>query len=176
MAILFWDASGLAKRYTVEIGSDVADALFDIVPGAEMLTTVWGYAETFSILLRKLNGGRLDQPTFNTAFAALKREIIGNSELDFLTIDEAAVLAGLPLMQRHNINATDAALLAVLLRYVQSRSRSASACVLIAADKRFIRGGKRRRITDAEPGTSCAKRCSGLSRSIMRNICLTKSH
>jgi len=136
---LFWDASGLAKRYTAEIGSDVADALFAQVPAADMLTTVWGYAETFSILLRGLNGGRLDQPTFNTAFAALKHEIIENADLDFLTVDEAGVLASLPLMQRHNINATDASLLAVLLRYIRSRPANAPTCVLIAADKRFLR-------------------------------------
>jgi len=92
---LFWDASGLAKRYTAEIGSDVADALFAAVPATAMLTTVWGYAETFSILLRGLNGGRLDQATFQTAFAALRREIIGSPDIGFLTVDEAAVLAGL---------------------------------------------------------------------------------
>jgi hypothetical protein len=123
----------------VEIGSDVADALFAAVPATDMLTTVWGYAETFSILLRALNGGRLDQPTFVTSFAALRQEIIGNSDLDFLTVDESAVLAGLPLMQRHNINATDASLLAVLMRYAQSRPLGAPVCVLVSADKRFIR-------------------------------------
>jgi len=136
---LFWDASGLAKRYTAEIGSDVADALFAAVPATAMLTTVWGYAETFSILLRGLNGGRLDQPTFVTAFAALRREIIGSPDIGFLTVDEAAVLAGLPLMQRHNVNATDAALLAVLLRYALARPMGASPCVLVTADKRLVR-------------------------------------
>lgn len=60
MPSLFWDASGLAKRYTVEKGTDVTDALFLAVPVSDMMTTVWGYAETFSILLRKLND-RIDQ-------------------------------------------------------------------------------------------------------------------
>ena len=139
MPTLFWDASGLAKRYTAEVSSDVSDALFAAVPATAMLTTVWGYAETFSILLRGLNGGRLDSATFATAFVALRREIIGSPDIGFLTVDEAAVLAGLPLMQRYNINATDAALLAVLLRYVLARPLGASHCVLVAADKRLIR-------------------------------------
>ncbi len=142
MPTLFWDASGLVKRYTLEEGSDVADALFALVPASAMMTTVWGYAETFSILLRKRNDQRLDRQTFNTAVIALRREVINSRDMGFLAIDESAFLAGLSLMERHNINTTDAALLAALLRYARSQHPAASSCILAAADTRLLRAAE----------------------------------
>jgi len=139
---LFWDASGLVKRYTVEEGSDVADALFNFVPAAAMITTVWGYAETFSILLRKRNNGRLNTPAFNTAMIARRREVLDSRDMGFLAIDESIVLAGLSLMERHNINTTDAALLAAFLRCAWSQRLAASSCILAAADKRLLRAAE----------------------------------
>ncbi len=140
--MLFWDASGLVKRYVVEAGNDVVDALFAFVPTSAMLTTVWGYAETFSILLRKRNDGRLDSLTFHTAVTALRREVINSPAMGFLTVDESVVLAGLSLMARHNINATDAALLAALLRYARSEPSALSACVMVTSDKRLQRAAE----------------------------------
>lgn len=142
MPTLFWDASGLAKRYTVEEGNDAADALFALVPTSAMMTTVWGYAETFSILLRKRNDRRLDRQTFNVAVVALRREVIDSRDMGFPTIDESAVLAGLSLMERRNINTTDAALLAAFLRYARSQHPAASSCILAAADKRLLRAAE----------------------------------
>lgn len=151
MPTLFWDASGLAKRYTVETGSDVADALFMAVPVSEMLTTVWGYAETFSILVRKLNDRRLDRPTFNTAFVALREEVIDSQDMGFLIVDESAILAGLSLMQTHNINSVDAALLATLLRYVNALPYPAQACILVAADQRLLRAANAQGVPTINP-------------------------
>jgi predicted nucleic acid-binding protein len=142
MAAVFWDASALAKRYAVEVGSDTADALFAALQPSQMITTVWGYAETFSILLRSFNRGRLDRATFVTAVSALKQEIIDHPDLGFLAVEDAAVLAGLPLMRRHNLNVTDATLLAVLLRYTQAQPPAAPRCVLVAADHRLLRAAE----------------------------------
>ena len=139
MPTIFWDASALVKRYAVEVGSETVDAIFAAIPPDSMLTTVWGYAETFSVLLRSLNRGTLDQPTFATAVSALKHEIVDHPDLGFLTVDDSAVLAGLPLIQRHNLNVTDATLLAVLLRYIHAQPPQTPACVLVAADQRLLR-------------------------------------
>lgn len=144
MATLFWDASGLAKRYAVETGNEVTDILFDLAPDSAMDATVWGYTETFSILLRKRNDNRLDASMFNTAVMALRQEIINSRDMSFLTVDESAVVAGLLLMDRHNLNATDASLLAVLIRYARSRQPLNSVCILVAAYQRLLcaaRGG-----------------------------------
>jgi len=71
--ILFWDASGLAKRYSLETGSETVDALFDLLPASSILTTAWSYAETFSILLRRRNDGRLKE----TELAHVTKEVEG---------------------------------------------------------------------------------------------------
>jgi hypothetical protein len=39
MALLFWDASAMAKRYTEEAGHDTADSLFAHSTGHTMATT-----------------------------------------------------------------------------------------------------------------------------------------
>lgn len=105
-----------------------------------MLTTIWGYAETFSILLRRHNGGIIDVAAFAKAAAALENEFIFSSVPMVLTIEDAVVLAGISLMKRHNLNATDAAILALFLRY--TRSVGSPICVLVAADKRLLRAAQ----------------------------------
>jgi predicted nucleic acid-binding protein len=140
--LLFWDASALAKRYTKEVGTDTVNALFKAVPATSMATTVWGYAETYSLLLRAFNGERLDRTSFATSTAALQREIISSPDFGFLSVDDRAVPASLPLMQRHNLNTTDATLLAVLLRHARALPPSARRYVLVAADRRFVRASQ----------------------------------
>ena len=87
MAILFWDASALAKRYAPELGSDTVNTLFDRSAAHEMATTPWGYAETYSILLRRLNGGIVDPADFVIAVTAIQAV--------FSATDVPAFLAGL---------------------------------------------------------------------------------
>lgn len=71
---LFWDASALSKRYFGEVGSETVNALFDQVPMSDMATTPWGYLETYSILVRRFNGGAVDLPTFTAILSALQSE------------------------------------------------------------------------------------------------------
>jgi hypothetical protein len=76
MALLFWDASALIKRYFIELGSDTVDAVYTHSSTHDMATTAWGYAETYSVLLWRLNGGILDLPAFTTAATALQAEVV----------------------------------------------------------------------------------------------------
>ena len=55
MAQIYWDASGLIKRYFAEVGSDTADAFFNNVPRQDMFSSPIGYAETYSLLVRRFN-------------------------------------------------------------------------------------------------------------------------
>jgi hypothetical protein len=71
LPLLFWDASGLAKRYILERGSDTVDALFVAASSAQMITTVIGYAETFAALVRCRNRGTIPPPAFTAAKTAL---------------------------------------------------------------------------------------------------------
>ena len=137
MALLFWDASALAKRYFGETGSPTVNAVFANRESHEMASTPWGYAETFSILIRRLNGGVLDAPTFITVTTALQAEVVNAPDFGLLTITDAIVFSSIATMQRHNLNATDAAILTLLLEF--SQSPGAPVCVLIASDHRFLR-------------------------------------
>ena len=140
MPYLLWDASALAKRYTEETGSPTVQALFAAAPRAQMITTIWGYAESFSILMRRHNGGVISAKAFAKAASALENEFIFDPAPVVLSIDDDAILAGIAMMKKHNLNATDAAILVIFLRYVAASGLSAA--VLVAADKRLIRAAQ----------------------------------
>jgi len=139
MPTLFWDASGLAKQYAPEIGHPTALALFAHRPTPRMATTLWGYVETYSLLLRKRNGGILSPASFASATSALRNDMVILPKFRLLTVTDAAILAGITHIQKHNLNSTDAALLATFLRYAQA---SSDPCVLIAADQRLLRAAQ----------------------------------
>lgn len=139
MPQILWDASALAKRYAPEIGSDTVDALFAEVPTAEMTLTFLGYAETYSILLRKHNHAAISDATFTAAKSVLRAEIINSLDFGILAIDTAAILSGIDLMEKHNINSSDAAILATYLDYVQTLLPAGTACLLVATDHRLLR-------------------------------------
>lgn len=139
MAWLFWDASALIKRYTAEAGRETANALFHTVPPLAMATTPWGYLETYAILVRRLNGGVLDLPSFSAAVTALQTEVVHNGDFGLLPIRDSAVFASVATVRHHNLNATDAAILTALLEHVGSLPDGGSDCVLVASDRRLLR-------------------------------------
>lgn len=110
------------------------------MPLSQMLTAIWGYAETYSILLRRHNARVISVTALRTAIFALNNEIINNADVRVLTVDDHAVLTGIALMRKHNLNATDAAILSLFLRY--TRLPDAAPCVLVTADKRLLRAAQ----------------------------------
>src|SRR3989442_716790 len=102
--MLLWDASALAKRYALEVGSEAVDALFAEVPAGQMVTTFLGYAETYSTLLRKRNRGTISAVTFRSAASFLQREILDSTDVSLLTVDDIAVLDGIEHMEKYNLS------------------------------------------------------------------------
>ena len=137
MAQILWDASSLLKRYYLEAGSATGDALFADV-SVRQASTVLGYAETYSILLRKRNAGVLAPINFDVAVTALEDEVLFSPAFDLIELDSAAILAGIPLMRRHNINASDAAILAAFLHYSRAQPLGGQICVMTASDQRLL--------------------------------------
>lgn len=136
MPTLFWDASGLAKRYALETGSQTASALFAQMPPCQAVTTLWGYTETYALLLRKRNGRLLSPAAFASAASLLRSDVFVQSRFQLLIVTDADILSSITYIQKHNLNSTDAPLLATLLRYAQTTGET---CVLVAADSRFYR-------------------------------------
>jgi predicted nucleic acid-binding protein len=153
MAVLFWDASALAKRYIAELGTSTVNALFAGAPAHEMMSTPWSYAETYSILQRRHNSGAIDQPLFTTAVSALETEVVYGPVFSLLSIDDATVFASTTIMSRHNLNATDAAILTLLLDYSQTLPGGPSGCLLIAADRRLLRAAGAEGFSVLDPET-----------------------
>src|SRR5205085_7743601 len=104
MTLLLWDASALVKRYTAEIGTDTVDALFTHVAPIDMATTPWGYVETYSILLRRYNGGIIELATFHDAENFLSAEVGLSSDFGMLSVTDEMIFAGLAVMRKHNLN------------------------------------------------------------------------
>ncbi|MBV9849050.1 MAG: hypothetical protein JO250_05100 [Armatimonadetes bacterium] len=104
-----------------------------------MLIPYMGYAETAAILRRKFNGGLLDPLAFQQARLAIENEVLLGLNFGLLTMDDADILSGIALTDRHNINSTDAAILSALGRYVQAQPPAAPTCLLVAADQRLLR-------------------------------------
>jgi len=150
MAELMWDASALVKRYVQETGSDTVQALLSRAPPHGFITTVWGYAESFSILLRRHNAGVISTPAFNTATAALRNEVLAQGDVIFVAVPDTVVIGSIGLMRQHNLNATDAAILTAFLQYGWSRPR-AIRCILVAADKRLIRAARAEGLEALDP-------------------------
>jgi len=142
MAIILWDASGLVKRYGREAGSDAVDAIFQPPAVSQMSVTLWGYAECVSILHRKRNNKLLDAAAYASAVTALQQEVLLSAQFKILTIEDDRILAGLPLLVKHNLNSNDAAILATYLRFQRSLPPSSPPCFLVAADQRLLRAAE----------------------------------
>src|SRR6266581_3987874 len=130
MPALLWDASALAKRYCPEVGSDTVDALFNAAPAPQMVITFPGYAETFSVLVRKHNRGNITTATFSTAKSLLRLEVIDSSRFVLIAVDTGAVMDGIDLIERYNVNASDAAILAAYLNFSRAPSGPGLAAAL----------------------------------------------
>lgn len=139
MLILLWDASALVKRYFPETGSDVVAEQFRHVPTSQMVTTFVGYGEAHAFLVRKRNRGELSLASFQAAVTALQSEVIQDPDFGVLEVESSAILAGIALVERHNLNSSDAAILATLLRYAQLEAAAGNRCLLVAADGRLVR-------------------------------------
>ena len=154
MIILCWDASALAKRYAPEVGSDAVDALFTAVPASQQLSASISYAEIYSILLRKFNRSLINRAALDASKSSLRTELIYDPDFVLLSIDDAALYSGIALMEAHNINATDAALLTLFLRYISTYpTGSPMTFVLIAADQRLVRAAQAEGILAIDPET-----------------------
>jgi predicted nucleic acid-binding protein len=151
LALLLWDASALAKRYVFEVGSDTVQALFAQALHHEVVGTVLGYAETFSTLLRHYNRGALSASTLADAKTLLRQQVVEDPDFVLLTVDDPAVFAGITLMEQYNVNANDAAILALFLRYVQTHPSGSPSPLLIASDHRLLAAARAEGLATLNP-------------------------
>jgi predicted nucleic acid-binding protein len=152
MPVLFWDASGLTKRYAFEAGTPTVNALFAAAPRLPMVSTYLGYTETFATLWRKRNRGALSQGAFRAAASALQAEVLNRQDFGLLALETADFLSSVLYIERHSINSADAVILATCLRYAAAQA-SGDPCVLVAADQRLLRAADAEGLRTLNPET-----------------------
>ena len=149
MLTLMWDASALVKHYIEENGTDTVEALFEHPGPIRMALTIPGYAETYSVLLRRCNAGVISGHSFEEAIAALRNESLFNLRMDLVSVGDGLVFASIETMRRHNLNSTDAAILTAFAVYV--REYSEHTALLIASDQRLIRAAEAEGLATLNP-------------------------
>jgi hypothetical protein len=117
-----------------------------------MALTLSGYAETYSVLLRRRNAGIISGPSFEGAIAALRNDAMLNPRMDLVSVGDECVLASIETMRRHNLNATDSAILTAFTGYVLELRGTGG--LLIAADQRLLRAAELEGLATLNPETT----------------------
>jgi predicted nucleic acid-binding protein len=148
----FLDASGLAKRYTLEHGAERIDQLF-AAPRDRLMCLTLGVAEVVSVLVRRRNGGQLPPAAFAQGMINLKAEVIDAADFATLSLADQVVLDSLPLIDRHSINSTDAVVLQLCLEVAGRLRAGGDGLVLVTSDRRLLKAAQAEGLSTFDPET-----------------------
>jgi len=137
MNYFFLDASALAKRYVVEIGTPLINHLFNTVPKRRMTALILALGEIVSILVRRRNDGRISTRAFRQAMAEFRVEIAEASDFLLQSASDDLVRMSLALIERHSLNATDAVILGCALQIAQVLRATDDDLILVTSDARL---------------------------------------
>lgn len=143
MHYFFLDASALGKRYVVEIGTPLINHLFDTVSKTRMLALLLGVGEIVSILVRRRNAGQISEKAFQQAMAEFRAEVIDAPDFSLQSVTDDWILASLPLIEQHALNATDAIILRCALQVADTLRQTDDDLVMITSDVRLVRAAQR---------------------------------
>ena len=153
MNSFFLDASALAKRYSLEVGADRVDYLFDHMPPSSLMCLMLGVAEVVSVLVRRRNSDLLSPTAFAQGMINLKAEIVDADDFNVLPIDNSLIAAAMPLIEKHAVNATDAVILRLALDLATQLRINNNDLVLITCDQRLLRAAQTEGLVTFDPET-----------------------
>jgi predicted nucleic acid-binding protein len=159
VTLLLWDASALSKRFIAEDGSDIVDDLLSLTPCSHAVTYL-GYAESAAVLRRRFNSGRLTRQAFEDARERLLNSVLLSPRFELVTVEDADILAGMTLTDRHNINTSDAAILAAYLRLVRSPDGEEGS--LVVSDHRLERAARNEGLATLDPARTNSEALTAL--------------
>jgi len=148
-----FDASALAKHYSLETGADQVDYLFNQLTRDRLLCLMFGVAEVVSVLVRRRNGGVLSQAAFSQGLSNLKAEVLDDDDFSTLPTSNDVITAALPLIDKHSLNATDAIVLRVCLDLADLLRTEANDLVLVASDQRLLKAAQAEGLVTYDPET-----------------------
>ena len=162
MRCFFLDASVLAKRYSHEDGSDLVNEMMRRVDASDLICALIGVLELISILLRKRNDGRLSQEAFELAMANFRDEVIDSDSFVTLSISDTQMFGAIALIEKHNLNATDALLLRAALDLAPKFNSTEDQFVLWTSDMRLARAAESESLSVFNPETESPYRLQEL--------------
>jgi len=151
MKTFFLDASALAKRYSLETGAACVDYLFDNVTLDRLVCLMLGAAEVASVLVRRRNSGRLSKTAFIQGMTNLKTEVVDSDDFNTLPVDNDLIIAAMPFIEKHSVNATDAVILRLALDLAAQMRTDGNDLVLVASDQRLLRAAQAEGLLTFDP-------------------------
>jgi predicted nucleic acid-binding protein len=139
VVLYYLDASAWSKRYTSEFGKETLDALMAAATEPDrvhLTSSTVSYAELIAVVVRFRNRTALDAGKFDRL---LKRITADEAALTWLPLSEETFRTCTNFIIKHNLNATDAALLSTLLDLRRQSKGQDVQIWLVASDKRFLR-------------------------------------
>ena len=138
MTYFYWDASALVKRYAPETGTEIVNHLFSATTLDRMMCLSINTGEVISIFVRKRNDGIIAQEDFSQALLDFRSEVLDSDDFQVVSADDALVLESHSLIEKHNLNATDALILRSALD-ISGEFLEEDTLVLVSADLRLYR-------------------------------------
>lgn len=139
MNLFLLDASAISKRYAPEVGSDRLLYLFQHAVRQRLHCLLLTAAEVVSVLVRQRNGGRLSVVTFRQGLLRLHMEVVQQSAVVALSLENVVIEAALPLINTHSINSNNAVVLQTALNLSVTCRAQGDDLILIASDQRLFR-------------------------------------
>lgn len=123
------------------------DALLGSVPERIVISPLI-LCEIISVLSREHNSGRIPVDLFQKATARLLLEARAMNQQ---SIDNETILHSIPLISRHNLNASDALLLHQALNLHELLQTMEQDLVLVASDRRLLRAAEDEGLETLDP-------------------------
>ncbi len=127
---IYLDTSAFVKRYCVEEGSDVVEAVFE--SGNEIITSYWTLAEAVAAIDRKVAKRQLSEEERDFVISVLFSDVL--NRITFMKISNEFIEAIIERILAHHISADDAL---QLISCIVSLSP-----IFLASDKGLIRAAK----------------------------------
>ena len=142
MTYFYWDSSALVKRYAPETGTAFVNSIFSNVPLNRMMCLAVSTGEMISIFVRKRNDGTIPQDDFSQALLDFRSEVLDSDDFQVVSVDDVLVLESHSLIEQHNLNATDAAILRSALDIAEELCQEDDRLILVTADHRLLRSAE----------------------------------
>ncbi len=153
MTHFYLDASGLVKRYIVEVGSAVVNHLLAQVTPRRLTALSIGVGEVLSVLVRRRNAQLLSANAYSQSVSQLRSEVLDSTDLRLQPVDESLVRASLSLMEQYSLNATDALVLRSALNLATQLRSAGHKLALVTSDMRLVNAAQAEGLETLNPET-----------------------